>query len=151
MFFRIIFAVTAVLCALPLEAGVYKWKDKDGRTHYSDAPPAQVSASEVRTRINSIKGPPVVSQFTPATAPPAGLAKVRMFTTQTCGYCRKAKAFLQARGTPFQELDVGASEAAQSEYQALGGRGVPVILVGDRRMDGYREDQLKGLLEASGL
>jgi hypothetical protein len=37
-----------------------------------------------------------------------------------------------------------------AEYKSLGGRGVPVILVGSARMNGYSEQQLAQLLKAGG-
>lgn len=149
---RVAWIAIALLCALPAVAGVYKWKDKDGRMHYSDKPPADVKADPVRAPVSSIKGPAVVSDFTPkAAATPASNTKVRLFTTQACGYCKKAKAFLNARGTSYEELDVEASPAAYDEYQALGGRGVPVIQVGGKRMNGFNREQLEGMLQQAGL
>lgn len=149
---RVPWILTARLCALPAGAGVYKWKDKDGRIHYTDKPPADVKADSVRAHVSSIKGPPVLSDFAPKpAAAPAGDAKVRMFTTQSCGYCRWAKAYLDRRGTAYEELDVEASAAAYDEYRALGGRGVPVILVGNKRMSGFSADRLEGLLRDAGL
>lgn len=148
---RALLIMLAVLWVPSASAGVYKWTDKNGRVHYGDAPPSKSHASEVRTPISSIKGPAVVSDFTPKAAPAQGTATVRMFTTQSCGYCRRAKAFLSARGTPYEELDVEASAAAYDEYKALGGRGVPVILVGNRRMSGFNQNGLEAMLRDAGL
>ena len=42
-------AILALLLnALPACAQVYSWKDKDGRTHYGDMPPAAVEATLLR-------------------------------------------------------------------------------------------------------
>lgn len=150
----IVVLLFAAAYVLPVGAGVYKWKDKDGRIHYGDKPPAESKAAQVRGRINSIKGPAVVSDFTPkaeSTVSGSGGTKVRMFTTQSCGYCKRAKAYLSKRGTPFEELDVEASAAAHDEYQAMGGHGVPVILVGNRRMNGFNKEGLEGMLKEAGL
>lgn len=38
----------AVLCALPVSAQVYEWRDAQGKTHYSDRPPPGVDAKQVR-------------------------------------------------------------------------------------------------------
>jgi len=78
-------------------------------------------------------------------------ARVRIFVTQQCPYCKKAKAFLRQRGTPFEELDVEASGSAKAEYNHLGGQGVPVILVGKQRMDGFDPAGLESLLVNEGL
>ena len=37
-----------LLAALPASGQVYSWKDKDGRTHYGDMPPAAVEATLLR-------------------------------------------------------------------------------------------------------
>lgn len=147
----------ATLLAIPAPAfaDMYKWIDKDGKVHYTDSPPPGKKAKKLDLKINTITGPAVVStidkpgQQTPAAA--AGASKVRLYTTTWCGYCKRAKAYLQARGTPYQEFDVETSAQGQSEYRALGGRGVPVILVGDQRMDGYSEGTLAGMLKQAGL
>lgn len=50
------FLVLISLCLIPfsVNAGVYKWVDANGRTHFGDRPPAEASSSEV-----SVKTAPV--------------------------------------------------------------------------------------------
>lgn len=141
---------TLLLLPLPLVADLYKWTDENGKVHYSDSPPPGKKAKKLDLKINSISGPPVVSSLGNSTAATSA-SKVKLYTTTWCGYCKKAKAYLQARGTPFQEIDVENSAQGQSEFRTLGGRGVPVILVGNQRMDGYSEGGLEGLLKQAGL
>jgi len=142
--------VALVLLPCALVADMYKWVDESGKVHYSDSPPPGKKAKKLDLKINSISGPPVVSSLGSSSAA-ASTSKVKVYTTTWCGYCKKAKAYLQARGTPFQEVDVERSAQGQSEFRALGGRGVPVILVGSQRMDGYSEGGLEGLLKQAGL
>jgi len=139
-----------LLCSFPLAADMYKWVDENGKVHYADSPPPGKKAKKLDLKINSISGPPVVSTLG-STAPATSTAKVKLYTTTWCGYCKRAKAYLQARKTPFEEIDVEASAQGQSEFRSLGGRGVPVILVGNQRMDGYSEGGLEGLLKQAGL
>jgi glutaredoxin len=144
--------ISLLYSTLSASAGVYKWADEQGRIHYSDSPPAEVKSNKVDIKINSIKGLAVVSSFTSrASASSDKIANVRIFTTPWCGYCKKAKTYLQTRKTPFEELDVEASDSAKAEYQSIGGRGVPVILVGNQRMDGYSEERLEWMLKSAGL
>ena len=148
-------ASLAVLIFLPftLFADMYKWIDENGNVHYTDSPPPGKKAKKLELKINSITGPGVVSTIGKQSpqSPAAGTATVKLYTTTWCGYCKRAKAYLQARGTPFQEIDVETSVQGQREFQALGGRGVPVILVGNQRMDGYSEGTLAGMLKQAGL
>lgn len=45
-----ILKIAMLLCLIPLaaNAGVYKWVDEEGRTHFGDRPPASAKPSEVR-------------------------------------------------------------------------------------------------------
>ncbi|HVY04747.1 MAG TPA: glutaredoxin domain-containing protein [Burkholderiales bacterium] len=143
-----LFVVTA-----PSVADMYKWTDESGKIHYSDSPPPGQKAKKLDLKINSISGPPVISAFsgTAASADRATAAKVKLYTATWCGYCKRAKAYLQARKTPFQDFDVENSVQGRSEFKALGGRGIPVILVGDQRMDGYSQEALDAMLKRAGL
>ena len=77
-------------------------------------------------------------------------APVTMFATSWCPYCRKAREYFAANNIPYTELDIEKSEDAKQRYRALGGKGVPVILVGEGRLNGFSEQRLAQLLKASG-
>lgn len=139
----------AFIASAPAVADVYKWTDAQGRVHYSDSTPPDAKAQQVRLRINSIQGPAVVSNLSPSSSP-RSKDKVRIYTAVWCGYCKKAKAHLAAKRVPYDEVDVEASEGARSEFTRIGGRGVPVILVGSQRMDGFSADKLDAMLAAAG-
>ncbi len=138
-----------LIAPLPAVAGVYKWTDTQGRVHYSDSPPPEAKAQQIKVRINSIQGPAVVSTLRDGSTAKAK-DKVRIYTAVWCGYCRKAKAHLAAKGVPYDEVDVEASERGRSEFAQLGGRGVPVILVGTQRMDGFDASGLDAMLAGAG-
>jgi glutaredoxin len=63
--------------------------------------------------------------------------RVVLYSTANCAHCRRAKDFLREQGIPFRELDVSRSPRARKELARLGARGVPVLLIGDARMDGF--------------
>ena len=73
--------------------------------------------------------------------------RITLFTTRDCAHCRQAKQFLQARGLRFVEFDVQRSTRGQKEFARLGARGVPVILVGDQRIDGFDRRRLEAALK----
>ena len=77
--------------------------------------------------------------------------RITLYTTRSCPNCRKAKHYLQQRGLRFQELDVKHSPRAQKEFARLGGRGVPLIMVGDQQFSGFNPQQLKTALARAGL
>jgi len=124
---------------------VYKWTDADGKVHYSNTPPASgTQAREVQLHIPSFGGDAEVS-----TVGGAGRG-VTIYTTATCGYCKKAIAYLRKRSVPFTEYDVEKSAPGKLDYKRLNGRGVPIILVGNQRMDGFNETRLEAMLKKAG-
>ncbi|HKA38714.1 MAG TPA: glutaredoxin domain-containing protein, partial [Burkholderiales bacterium] len=146
---RILLLCAAALAALPVFAQLYRWTDEKGVIHYSDKAPEKGGAKAVEVKINSYSGPATVS----STGAPAGGAakpKVKMLATAWCGYCARARAYLNSRGIPFEELDVEKSAQGKQEYRDLKGRGVPIILVGNQRMNGYDQARLESMLRAAG-
>jgi glutaredoxin len=144
-----LFLSAAALIALPAFAQLYRWTDDKGVIHYSDKAPDKRDAKAVEIRINSYSGPATVST-TDAPAAGAAKAQVKMLATSWCGYCARARAYLNSRGIPFEELDVEKSAQGKQEYRALKGRGVPIILVGNQRMNGYDQGRLEAMLRAGG-
>jgi glutaredoxin len=73
--------------------------------------------------------------------------QVTILTTAWCGVCRRAKAWLAAKGVAYTEFDVEKSDAGRTEYRRLGGTGVPIILVGKERMNGFSPERLEQMLK----
>lgn len=76
----------------------------------------------------------------------SGAKRVVMFTTATCPACAAAKSYMARKGIQFEERDVNRSPEARAEFQRLGGRGVPLILVGDQKMEGFSAARLDQML-----
>ncbi|PUD99939.1 MAG: hypothetical protein C3L25_04075 [Candidatus Sedimenticola endophacoides] len=72
-------------------------------------------------------------------------ARVVLYGAAWCGVCERAKRYFRARRIPFTEYDVEKSAKGRRDYRRLGGRGVPIILVGKRRMDGFSEEHFATL------
>jgi glutaredoxin 3 len=69
---------------------------------------------------------------------------VVLYTTEPCGFCRQAKALLQARGVTFREINLAKDPEGRSDLVALTGQMTfPQIVIGERAIGGFRE-----LLEA---
>jgi glutaredoxin 3 len=57
-------------------------------------------------------------------------AEVKVYTTNVCPYCFRAKAVLSKRGIPYEEIDVsGDHEKRAWLVQATGRRTVPQIFI----------------------
>ncbi len=64
--------------------------------------------------------------------------KVELFTTSWCGYCKRAKAYFNARGVSFTEYDVERDPTAARRFRTINPRGgVPVALIGNRQINGF--------------
>jgi len=74
---------------------------------------------------------------------PRGAREVVMYATPTCGYCKKARRFFAEHRIPYTEKNVNASAEASREMRALGGRGVPTILIDDEVIRGWNEQALR--------
>jgi len=69
---------------------------------------------------------------------------VTLYTTEPCGFCRQAKALLQARGVRYQEVNLAKDPVGRADLIALTGQMTfPQVVVGTRSIGGFRE-----LLEA---
>jgi glutaredoxin len=75
---------------------------------------------------------------------------VKMYATSWCPYCAKARAYFARRNIAYVEIDIEKSREGRAEYDRLGARGIPVILVGPQRMNGFSEARLSQLLADAG-
>jgi glutaredoxin 3 len=64
-----------------------------------------------------------------------------MYTTSWCGYCVRAKALLDARGLPYEEIELDDDDPAfrQKLLDLTGGWTVPQIVIDGRPIGGYTE------------
>jgi len=63
-----------------------------------------------------------------------------------CGYCVKAKAFMEAQGVRFSEYNILTSSRGKSLFKKHQGSGVPLIIIGDEVIRGYSESSILNAL-----
>ncbi|MFQ5995557.1 MAG: glutaredoxin domain-containing protein [Acidiferrobacterales bacterium] len=137
----------ALRCDVASGAQVSRWTDDHGQVHFSDRPPQAGNAQNVE--VKSYTGTANISVVPGGY--PTTTAQVQMLSATWCGVCKKAKAYLKKLGVPFVEHDVERDDMGKREYKRLKGRGVPIILVGDRRMNGFSATKLEQMLRQAGL
>lgn len=128
------------LCANPAASGqLFKWVDDQGNVHYGDSPPENARLKRITGKVSSYRSVSVEAfQYDPANITPRKRSTgVIMYSTSWCGYCRAAALHFRKNNIPFTEHDIEKSEKAALEYKKLNGRGVPIILIGDQRMNGF--------------
>ncbi|WP_423204961.1 glutaredoxin family protein [Pseudomonas kribbensis] len=74
-------------------------------------------------------------------------ARVVLYTTDWCGYCKQTKRFLDQKGIPFKEFDIEKDAEARKAYEALGGRGIPLIDVNGTLIRGFDPDDILAALK----
>jgi glutaredoxin 3 len=79
------------------------------------------------------------------------MSAVKMYTTQVCPYCIRAKALLKQRGvTEIEEIRIDVNMAERQTMMALTGRRtVPQIFIGSTHVGGF--DDLAALDQSGGL
>lgn len=138
-----------VLAGSPAAAdNLYKWKDKDGKVHYTDQPPPPEANTTERKKFGDAPGDvpvPYVLQQAMKNFP------VTLYTADCGDACDRALAYLQQRRVPFKQKNA-REEAAGQELKALtGGKlEVPVLKVGKQVLRGYQENDWKLALYAAG-
>ncbi len=79
--------------------------------------------------------------------------RVKIYTTDYCGYCKRAKTLLQSKGIPFEEIDVTHDDAKREWLvKTTGLKTVPQIFIDEQPIGGFdnlsqmdKEGKLKGL------
>lgn len=74
-------------------------------------------------------------------------SKVVLYGTASCGFCAKTRALLKERQIAYADLDIEKSPQAQSEFKQFGAGGVPYLLIGDRRIQGFNQAAIEDALQ----
>lgn len=142
------FLLMLLLLSGPSRAEVYKWVDKNGTVQFSDKQPS--TAPKPGSKVEKVKIEVVTYSFVKTTPiktalPSAARGHVTLYGTQWCGYCKQARQYFQQNNIAYRDLDVENDSQAKAEWQQMGGRGVPVILVGQQRMDGFSPEGFRSI------
>ena len=145
---RIILPLLALLVLSPAYGEVYRWVDDNGTVHFSDEPRGDGGESErVHIReVNSAESVEIDAGGGSAAQTGSG-DRVVLYSTSWCPHCKRARAYLEDNGIPYTEYDVEDSAKGRRDYARMGGGGVPIILVGDRRMTGFSAAGFERLYE----
>ena len=85
-----------------------------------------------------------------ADAPPesgSGAGRVIVYSTSSCGWCRRTFAWLDSRGVPYENRDIQADPQHQRRLFALTGtRAIPVVVIGERLVRGFDPRRMRELL-----
>lgn len=141
----LVFLIAFAAAASTAAQTIYRWSDANGKVHYTSEPPASAKASVIRPRVSSYSAPAKVEPVPGAPAAKAAQSVV-MYATSWCPWCAKARDFFARSGIAYVEHDIEKSASANAEFKRLGGRGVPLIVVGREKMSGFSEQGFEDML-----
>ena len=142
----LVLLVVLLMVAGPSYAEIYRWVDAEGQVHFSDEKPDNENFNEVQIddKIGSYQD---ISYSTYKAGPSKTASKneVIMFSASWCGYCKKAKTYFKKNKIRYTNYDIEKSSKGKRLYKQLGAKGVPVILIGSKRMNGFSESGFERL------
>jgi glutaredoxin len=144
-----------LVAVVPASAQIYLWRDGEGKAQLTTEPPKDWKPEAPRA------APPTPSVSAGAATPnhretlnrPVAASPetaIVMYTTSWCPHCAKARAYLRSRNISFTDHDIEQSTDANAQYKKHGGRGVPLIFVGQQRMNGFSERRMAEMLARAG-
>ena len=77
---------------------------------------------------------------------PSKETKIVLYGTSQCPYCAMARGYFQEKKIQFVDLDIEKSDKALREFNQLGGKSVPIIIIDIRRIDGFNESAIEAAL-----
>ena len=85
-------------------------------------------------------------------AAPAELAekygsKVVLYATSWCGYCEKTRKLFKQYNIQYLEYDIENSIEGKREFDQLGAKGIPLVLINGRVVEGYAPKAVLELLK----
>ncbi len=125
-------------------AEIYKWVDERGNAHFTDKPPSNKKVEEVTVKINTYSA----VQVTPLVERLGKKGKVVMYTATWCGICKKAEKYFRKNKISYVAYDVEKSRIGKMDFKLLKGRSVPVLIIGDKRMNGFTVSRFERLYKA---
>ena len=153
--------VIAILLSVSLAgAEMYQWIADDGSVTFKDTPPpalkkrkkvkvyndsdfASTPAQPLQT-VSGGHGNKSIAKPTPTTAKKERFSgMVEIYVTNWCGYCKQALSYMSSKGIQYVAYDIENDNSAKQRYKELGGRGVPLIIIGAHRMSGFSESNFE--------
>jgi glutaredoxin len=145
----ILMAAWLAAASFPLAAAqLYQWKDAEGRMMYSDQPPPP---SVRNAQQKSFKGNFIEIGESYAAKTAREKYPITLYASACGAPCDQARQLLNERGAPFSNKDPQASPEARAELQKLtGSLGVPVLVLGSDKIDGFDAAQWQSALDRAG-
>jgi glutaredoxin len=145
----ILAAVLLVASQAQAQSSVYRWVDKDGKVHFSDAPPPEEAKDVSQKRMGG--GYVEEGQLPYATQVAMRRSPVTLYISSDCGdLCASGRELLVNRGIPYSERNAQNSADAETIRKLVGALEVPVLVVGETSLKGFSEGPWHSALDSAG-
>lgn len=143
-------AALVAACAASAQTSVYRWVDKDGKVHFSDAPPASDARDVTQKQMGG--GTPDASLLPFATQTAMQRNPVTMYVSNDCGdLCTQGRTLLSNRGIPYSVRNAETTPAhAEALKKLIGALQVPALAVGQTTLKGFDEGSWQSALDTAG-
>ena len=151
--FSMVLILAAALCVsatatISDAATLYRWVDEQGVVHISGNPPeGKMAVAQAVVGEAGDKGPearPTGEKKEFRVRP----AEVTVYTTPTCPWCHKAKAWFRDKKIRYKEVDVTTDKSGLEDMVRISGQtGVPVIVVGEEVIVGFNQNRLNEIFK----
>ncbi len=151
-----LFQVVFFLSPVSVQAEVIRYSDDEGVVHYvdslEDVPDKyrdQSTDSSPLPPLGKITAPDYGSMYpTPVQGSERHYQKkkVQILVASWCGYCRSLEEFLKGKHIKYERYDIETSSKGRDMYSQLAEPGVPVTLVGNKMIKGYRPGEIEEAL-----
>jgi len=75
------------------------------------------------------------------------MANIKIYSTPTCPWCKKAKQYLDEKEIKYESIDVSLNQEAQKEMIDKSGQmGVPVIDIDGKIIVGFDKEEINQIL-----
>lgn len=130
---------------------VYRIVGPDGKTTFSDKPPASAEQGKIASTGVGANGSAGGNSALPFELRKV-VAKypVTLYTAAQCPPCGTGRAMLTSRGIPFTERTVSTPEDMAYFQRLMGDNSLPVVSIGGQRVKGFSESEWSQYLDAAG-
>lgn len=141
--------------ASDVSAEMYKYIDDQGTLHFvdslNDVPKKHRRKAKVAGEGGSVTytEPTLPNQAAKSKMKSTGEERspfsgtVEIYMTSWCPACKSALAYVKRNGIAYAAYDIEKDRDANRRFEGYGGRGVPLIVVGDKTMRGFNPGTLE--------
>lgn len=72
-------------------------------------------------------------------------SRIILYSNSTCVYCKKTKELLNFYNLDYLTYEIDKSQEAKEQFEKMNSDTVPVLLIGDKKINGFSEAAMKDI------